>query len=311
MAEFPHRFASTARKPGQGGFVFCRCGATSGWLSPDEPAPETWGSNCPAAMAEEINRLRAPPRLDYRDKPALVAAVRLAAALIAEVERVGGAGSIVDPEVAELFVQHSPGRAAMDAEELAALREEVATLRRQRDLRFAEAEDEHARAVALGDELARAGVTIGRLTAERDAIDAILAEHLNGWIEAREEHPDQPEMGPRPTLLDGVRSLGVHADRLRDILDAETGKRGPEGWYWADGQWNREAVALWSVDRNPCPFLDDINADNPWLPTTWTLRFETLRFEDPSNDTRNVQVIGTYATALEAMEAADLAAKEK
>ena len=95
-------------------------------------------------------------------------------------------------------------------------------------------------------------------------------------------------------------------DRMRDILACERGERAPEGWYWADGQWNREGADFaWAVERNPCPFDDDLSADCPWLPTTWTIRQARWQTE---SDIKDVMVLTTHPTALEAIEQADKAA---
>lgn len=93
---------------------------------------------------------------------------------------------------------------------------------------------------------------------------------------------------------------------LRATLANERGEgEAPsEGWYWADGQWNREdeGAGLTTVERNPCPVREDADAATcPWLPTTWTIRTEA------TNDDRVIVVVGTHDLARDAMRAADKA----
>lgn len=65
---------------------------------------------------------------------------------------------------------------------------------------------------ALGGDVDIAVENLARaVVAERDAARAEVAKirdlldaHLNGWSDATTPHPDQPEMGPMPTLIDGV-----------------------------------------------------------------------------------------------------------
>lgn len=67
--------------------------------------------------------------------------------------------------------------------------------------------------------VARLVEEVDRLTAERDelaaqtaAIRALLEQHLGGWTEATTPHPEQPEMGPMPTLVEGVAALVADRD---------------------------------------------------------------------------------------------------
>ena len=101
-----------------------------------------------------------------------------------------------------------------------------------------------------------------------------------------------------------IPALVAYARELEATLANERGTGPtPDGWYWADGQWNREADGgIYTVDRNPCPTDDDINCDCPWLPTTWTARFS--RWDD--EECKNTKVIGTYDTAREAIRAASV-----
>lgn len=53
---------------------------------------------------------------------------------------------------------------------------------------------------------------VDRLTAQTAAIRALLEQHLGGWTEATTPHPEQPEMGPMPTLVEGVAALVADRD---------------------------------------------------------------------------------------------------
>ncbi len=77
-----------------------------------------------------------------------------------------------------------------------------------------------------------------------------------------------------------AEALMVERDRLRDILDCETGKRAPEGWTWFDTDWCwfRRGALGWVEKRQ-----------NQWIIIKTRERFDY---------------------ALEAIEAADRAAKE-
>lgn len=91
---------------------------------------------------------------------------------------------------------------------------------------------------------------------------------------------------------DALARVETKRDRLQAILDAETGKSGPDGWLWTPHDtWSRYATLgapgpSASVWRHA-----DMNG------VEWSWRID--------RDRR-----GTAKTALEAMEAADLAVKE-
>ena len=99
-------------------------------------------------------------------------------------------------------------------------------------------------------------------------------------------------------------------ERLRAVLAAERGEKGREGWYWADGMWVKGdgGPDTLTAERDSCPLAAGGDpADDPWLPTTWTVRRLVYLDLSPEPKTR-VDVVGTWPTALEAMEAADRAA---
>jgi hypothetical protein len=83
----------------------------------------------------------------------------------------------------------------------------------------------------------------------------------------------------------------MERDRLRDVLDAETGKRGPEGWAWTPHDtWSRYSTGAPGASATVWRHADQAGVE-------WSWRV-------------NRDLRGTAPTALDAIEAADRAAKE-
>ena len=111
--------------------------------------------------------------------------------------------------------------------------------------------------------------------------------------------------GPLPEITAAAsreRDLLARIAELETTLANERGDGAPDGWYWADGQWNMETDdGLYVADRNPCPTREDEDAATcPWLPTTWT----AICSPWDDDEHKHTVTIGTYDTAREAMRAA-------
>lgn len=139
----------------------------------------------------------------------------------------------------------------------------------------------------------RMRASLAEVTAERDAALRDLAD----------VHADFQRIAME------CRDAQADLARAQDELAAERGERGREGWYFSDGEWCKGDGGPDSLtaSRDPCPMSDDEESDWPWLPTTWTVVRLVYLDLSPEPKTR-LDEVGTYPTALEAMEAADRAA---
>ncbi len=100
-----------------------------------------------------------------------------------------------------------------------------------------------------------------------------------------------------------IGELRARVERLARVLAAEQGREGLEGWEWYDGQWwKHRGAETHAVELNPCPTSDDGEIID-WLPVSWSLVYHL----DDDDGSSHREEIGTYATALEAMEAAEAA----